>query len=115
MSPQLPTFRFVFRVRERAFVLAFGPLCGWLLIRAFDGFDDQFEQKALRGDPGWSRIFLDRLPPDSVLEPLASRGTAWDLGFKELKNSPEKRDDALEREFVQQYASAALQHVQSRV
>ncbi len=31
MSPQLPTFRFVFRVRERAFVLAFGPLCGWLV------------------------------------------------------------------------------------
>lgn len=114
---QMPTFRFVFRVREQAFVIAHGPLCGWLVGRAPAGFEDQVEAKAVRGDDGWRRIFLDTLPPDSVLEPLVQRCLIWDLAFGSARTlkSTDKRDDTPEREFVQRYATEALQYVQSRV
>ena len=108
---QMPTLRFVFRVRERAFILAFGPLCGWVLGAAPDGYDDQIEAKAERGDPGWRRIYLQTLPPDAVLNPLDVRAKEWDLAFPDFKSSTERRDDTLEREFVKQYAAEVLQYV----
>lgn len=110
---QMPTFRFFFRVRERGYVLAFGPLCGWVLGTAPDGFEDQLEAKATRRDPGWERIILPSLPPDTILEPLAARAAEWDLSFPQINTSTEKRDDAPEREFVRQYAAEALQYVQA--
>lgn len=112
---QMPTFRFFFRVRERGFILAFGPLCGWVLGPVLEGIEDQVEAKATRRDQGWERIILSSLPPDTVLEPLAARAADWELSFPQIKTSTEKRDDAPEREFVQQYAAEALQYVQARV
>lgn len=112
---QMPTFRFAFRVREQLYILAFGPLCGWILGSSPPGFEDQIEAKAIRKDPGWERIFLSILPPDTVLEPLTVRAREWDLSFPAIKTSTEKRDDAPEREFVQQYAPEALQYVHARV
>ncbi len=112
---QMPTFRFAFRVREQLYILGYGPLCGWLLGCPPAGFEDQVEAKAIRKDPGWERIFLSTLPPDTVLKPLALRAREWDKSFPGTQTNTDKRDDTPEREFVQQYAPEALQYVQSRV
>ena len=97
--------RFIFRVRERMFILTFEKEEGWCLL-----FIDEIDEIAMEAALSRNEIeyiLLDPLPTDFVLDMLADRGRL--RRFLNVKFET----DQLEKEFVEKHAGKALEHVRA--